>query len=171
MFPNKPALYDSHFGMFVFSFIWHLSVCLGEGERECKCSSRTVLALVLALVKEKTQEGMRGMNLNSWSRSGRLAQWAGGQPGPGIYAGAARGMSSHDGDALPWCVGKTWARTPCTHIPILKEYWENIRNYFSVSLGDGGGRSQVGAHHSEIVAQFVDEVRNQQGPITAGMRG
>lgn len=31
VFPNKPALCDSHFGMFVFSFIWHLSVCLGEG--------------------------------------------------------------------------------------------------------------------------------------------
>ena len=28
-FPNEVALCDGHFGMFVFSFIWHLSVCLG----------------------------------------------------------------------------------------------------------------------------------------------
>lgn len=39
LFPNKSALCDSHFGMFVFSFIWHLSVCLGAVERECKCPS------------------------------------------------------------------------------------------------------------------------------------
>ena len=26
--PKQSALCDSHFGMFVFSFIWHLSVCL-----------------------------------------------------------------------------------------------------------------------------------------------
>lgn len=29
--PKQSALCDSHFGMFVFSFIWHLSVCLGAG--------------------------------------------------------------------------------------------------------------------------------------------
>ena len=41
-FPKEPALCDlrdCHFGMFVFFFIWHLSVCPGVGETECKWSS------------------------------------------------------------------------------------------------------------------------------------
>lgn len=59
VFPNQPALYDSHLGMFVFSFIWHLSVCLGEGGRECKCSPTPLPELGLLWSERKTEEGMR----------------------------------------------------------------------------------------------------------------
>lgn len=123
-FPNKCALCDSHFGMFVFSFLWHLSVCLGVGERECKCSSWTVLALV----KEKTQEGMRGMNLNNrCSRSGCLAPW--------VLCQVFKLMLCWyqyvipDGDELILSLGRT-------HEWLFKVCWENVVCVWEWAVGE-----------------------------------